>query len=111
MRETVVVNALAIRDTSAHVSDPENYAKENQSKGLVIIENGLNQTVAVTLQGKANNGTIWQTVATAVDVTTGAAGHVAVPIEEPWPLLRVSMTCAVQPASGTVSVYLSRVSN
>lgn len=96
-------NAEAIRDTNAH-----NSASVSDlgviGAGLCAIENGLNQTVEVQFQGSFDD-TAWHNIGSPVSVATTAKA--AETFSDPWPYFRAVATCAVAPASGTLTVWYS----
>jgi len=105
--EQRIVNALEIRDTDAHNGDPFDFAFDGATGGLVIVENGLDQTVSCLVQGRPSGGALWQTAETSADAT--ASGGQNIDISESWPLIRLVLTCGGLPTSGSVSAWLCRV--
>lgn len=93
-------NALAIRDTAAHDSSSIDNALSGNV--LVLIENGLDQTVVVKLQGSFNDST-WTDLPGSESVATTAKA--AITLSDPWPKVRAVATCAVQPTTGTLTAW------
>jgi len=100
------ISALAIRDTSAHPSEVV-FNGDFIIKTLVV-ENSLNQTVSFQCQGSANSdfsnafniGSSWDVVASTNTYMT---------CETYIPYWRITATCSVAPASGTLSVIVFEV--
>lgn len=104
------VDSLAITDKTAHDSRVIAFGSEGYTNGLVAIDNGLDQTVVVTVYGRHERGgansCAWQSVDSA-SVASGAADSIA--ITAPWGLIKVRAQCGSTPSSGTVVISLSRV--
>jgi hypothetical protein len=100
------IDVLAIRDTSPHTSETV-FNGEFIIKTLVV-ENSLNQAVAFQCQGSANSdfsnpfniGGSWEIAATTNAYMT---------CETYIPYWRITATCSVAPASGTLSVIVFEV--
>jgi hypothetical protein len=105
--ETRLVNALAIRDTVAVNSGAAPFGIHGFSSGLVVVENGLDQNVTVQVQGKPDGGATWQNEGSSVVANATDVNKVAT--TTPWSELRVQLTAAGIPTSGTVSAWLTRV--
>ena len=102
----VAISALAIRDTDAHTSEVV-FNGDFIIKTLVV-ENGLNQTCTFQCQGSAhsdfsnsfNIGSTWD---------VAASTNLYVTSETYIPYWRITATCSVAPASGTVTVIIFEV--
>jgi hypothetical protein len=99
--EAQVLNALAIRDTNPHTSSTGN------SRGFmvktVIVNNGLNQDVAIQLQG-SRDSTNWFNVGNPA--TTTATTLTYQTADDYFPYVRAVATCAVAPASGNLDLWV-----
>lgn len=105
--EIRLVNSLAIRDTDAANSGAAPFGMQGFSSGLVVVENGLDQNVTVQVQGKPDGGSTWQNEGASVVANASNVNKVAT--TTPWSELRVQLTAAGVPTSGTVSAWLTRV--
>lgn len=105
-----LIDALAIRDTTAHNSDPVNDIGVLGS-GLCAAENGLNQDVSVQYQGSFDQ-TTWHNIGSASTVIAKSGsvlGVAADTFSDPWPYFRAVATCSVAPASGSLTIWYSWV--
>lgn len=104
MAESVVFNALAIRDTSAHNgTTSQNFGYRVKT---IIVNNGLDQTVTLQCQG-SRDGTNWINIGTTWDVV--ANSQIYQTCETYFPYLRAIATCSVSPTTGTLSLWLEKV--
>jgi hypothetical protein len=102
------IDALAIRDTVAHNSSVV-FNGDFIIKTLVV-ENGLNQTVTFQCQGSANSDfsnpfNIGSTFDVAATTNTYMTCETYIPY---W---RITATCSVAPASGTLNVIIFEVNH
>jgi len=100
-------SGLAVRAATAQVSDAFELAADGYATAIISIENGLDQNVTATIQGKNDGDDSWQTVDTQA-VATGAAGYYLV--TTPWGLIRLSTLPAGIPTTGTLQARATRVS-
>lgn len=98
--EGKLFDALAIRDTEDHESDAITVGRIGDL--LFAAENGLNQTVSIQYQGSFDNEA-WHDLQAAVSVTT--TEKAADTLGARWPYVRAVATCAVAPASGTLTLH------
>ena len=103
----IPTNDLEITDTDAHVSEALAFGATGFSNGLFVVENDLDQTAPVIIQGRHPDTADWQTVVGATSV--GAGLNSVIPVTAPWGELRVSITCALAPTTGSVKVVFVRV--
>ena len=104
--EDTVINALAVRDTSDHLSTVSD--NRGAIPKTIVVYNSLNQNVLVQLQGDRDSGfDVAMPVGSEFTVTTGT--HDYATISDYLPYLRVRVKCSVSPSSGTVSVFILRV--
>jgi len=105
--QSQLIIGLEHRTAAVFVSGPIKFSYAGSILGLVIIENGLDQTVSVQLQGRAHGGQTWQNVESAASVTAGSAGNIEIAV--PWPELRISCTPGGAPSSGEFNAWFSGV--
>ena len=98
--ELVVFDAEAIRDTATHNS--VNSTNSNFHLKTIVVSNGLNQTVTLQLQG-SRNGSSWINIGSTFDQAAGTDGYQT--SEVFFPYMRITATCSVAPASGTLSAW------
>jgi hypothetical protein len=104
MTESAVFSALAIRDTSPHNgSSTQNFGYRVKT---IIVDNSLNQAVTFQCQG-SRDGTSWINIGATWDVAASTVIYQT--CETYFPYMRAIATCAVAPASGTVSLWLEKV--
>jgi len=101
--ESVMFDALEIRDTSAHYTAGIP-AQELPVKTL-IINNGLDQTVNLQMQASRDN-TNWFNVGSAFDAASGWSYQTC---ETFFPYGRLIATCAVAPTTGSLSAWCEKV--
>jgi type 1 fimbria pilin len=94
-----VFTALQIRNTSVQTSSVS-ASGEFMAKTLVI-DNGLNQTVTLQLQGSDDN-TLWLNVGATFDVTATTADYQTV--ADFFPYYRLTAVCSVAPTTGDLDV-------
>ena len=104
--EDKVIDALAIRDTSAHNSTAD------ESKGYIpktmIIINHLDESVSCQLQGSVDDTfTDPLTVGDAFVVPASTDDYETLTDYMPW--LRIVATCSTAPTTGTLSAYIAKV--
>jgi len=97
------IDALAIRDTSAHNGDVV-FNGDFVIKTL-IIENSLNQTVTLQCQGSAN-GDFSNSFNVGSSFDVAASTNTYMTCDTYLPYWRMVATCSVAPASGTLSVII-----
>ena len=96
-------NAEAIRDTSGHNSIIS-FAGEFKPK-TIIIENSLNQTVALQCQGSAHSDfSNAFNVGASVDVTATTDTYQT--CDNFFPYFRMTATCSSSPTTGSLTVHL-----
>jgi hypothetical protein len=115
--QTTIINALAIRDTSAHDATTDsgstfllNLLAQPGSR-ILSVTNTLNQAVSITLEYSLD-GVHVTTVGNAISVA--ASGTAPVPIDPTqistlayaYPYLSVQAQCSVAPTSGTLTVSI-----
>jgi len=101
MDEDKIFDALAIRDTSNHDSEKSN-SGEFTAK-VIIIENGLNQTVTFQLQG-SRDGTVWLDIGATFDVAASTNQYETVGTY--FPGYRLQAICVTAPTTGTLDTYI-----
>ena len=109
MRNTIELygdDGLAVRVTAAQVSDLFDLATDLKSAAMVTVANGLDQNVTVTVQGRNEGDTTWQTAGTVV-VATGASGYYLV--DTPWGQVRLSSVAAGIPTTGVLQARVAPV--
>lgn len=102
-----VINALAIRDTSAKTSD----VVENGDIFIktIIVENTLNQAVTFQCQGSSTaDFANYFLIGSTWDVS--ASTNIFATCDSYIPFWRIIATCSVAPASGTLTVIIYGVS-
>ena len=104
--ELVLFDEESIRDTEKLTSLAQTLGADGLHLGVIIIENSLDQSIAVQMQARARDGSVWCTVTDELTVTASVAG--AITITFPWQLVRILVTAGVVPSSGSVSSWLSR---
>lgn len=98
--EDKAFNALAIRSTAVQNS-AESMAGEFEAK-TIIIENGLNQSVTIQLQGSRN--AVWYNIGSTFDVA--AATNQYQTLSDYFPKYRLQATCSVAPTTGTLNAWI-----
>lgn len=98
--EDKVFDALAIRNTTTQDSSSSMSGEFNAK--TIIVENGLNQEVSIQLQG-SRNGT-WFSIGSPFAVS--ASTNLYQTVSDYFPKYRLQATCAVAPASGTLTAYI-----
>lgn len=117
MRATIpelIVDALAIRDTTAHTpaTDPTKvfFADVHEWQGWVIkVTNGLDQEVVLTLFGNfAASTTESDSYSATLTVAAGATGYITYhcPPNAWTPWIYPSLQCSVAPTSGSLTVQI-----
>lgn len=102
------ISALAIRDTSSHMSDVV-FNGDFIIKTLVI-ENGLNQAVTFQCQGSANSDFSNPfNIGSSFDIV--ASTNFYATCETYIPYWRIIATCFVAPSSGTLNVIIFEVNH
>ena len=101
MDEDKIFDALAIRDTSNHDSEKSN-SGEFTAK-VIIIENGLNQTVTFQLQG-SRDCTVWLDIGATFDVAASTNQYETVGTY--FPCYRLQAICVTAPTTGTLDTYI-----
>jgi hypothetical protein len=98
--EDKVFDALAIRSTAVQTSG-ESKSGEFSAK-TIFIENGLNQSASLQLQG-ARDG-VWLSIGAAFAVA--ATTNTYQTISDYFPKYRLQATCSIAPASGVLDTWL-----
>lgn len=104
--ETQIIDALAIRDTAAHLSTPQDASRFKY--GTIFITNGLNVNISVqVLAGRDSGITHLLDVGDPVTVNAGLDGGVATTAENSgfFPYITIEITAASTPTSGTVDAW------
>ena len=97
------IDALAIRDTSAHDGDTV-YNGDFQVK-TIIVENSLNQQVSLQCQASANEDfSNYFNVGSAFDVTATTNSYQT--CDSYFPYWRGVATCASAPTTGALTVFI-----
>jgi len=104
--EGIPTNDKAIADTETHYGREIAFGIAGWASGLLTIENGLDQTVTITVYGRNHAEDTWQAIETGTAVTASSTG--VIDILNPWAQIRVGAVCGVAPSSGSVSCYLVR---
>jgi hypothetical protein len=104
--EDCVIDALAIRDTSAHSS----LVSDNRGAipKTIVIYNNTNQSVSVQLQGDRDEE-FDGPMNMGSPFTIASSTHDYATISDYLPYLRVMVTATSSPSSGTLSAYILRV--
>lgn len=101
--EDKIFDALAITDTSNHdssISDNRFFIPRT-----ILIENTLNQSVTITVQGsRYADFTRFVTVGNGFVVPSGGDAYAT--IADYLPFLRLRANCIVAPASGSLTAYV-----
>ncbi len=100
MDEDQVFAALAIRDTSNHDSS-ESMSGEFLAK-TIFVENGLNQTVTLQLQGARNS--VWINIGSSFDATSTT--NVYQTVDTYFPKYRLRAICGTAPTTGDLDVWI-----
>ncbi len=95
-----VIDALAITDQAAHVSDILHSTHQVSYTFLAV--NGLNQTVGLVYAGSLD-GVVYHNLASSISVT--AAADDVETLTDDWRYIKVTATCAVAPASGSLTIF------
>jgi hypothetical protein len=100
-------DAEAIRDTSVHTSP----ITENVGFALktLIIENDLNQVVTFTCEGSARSDFSKYFVIASWEHAANTTSYAT--CESYIPYWRIKAQCSVAPTSGTLTVFLEKVSD
>ena len=106
MRPKVMINQAVLSDDVIE-SGGCGMGKEKIDRGVVIINNGLDQNVNVDVEGRGYWATNWQdTDAAPTTVAAGADGFIVV--DSPWYEVRVEVTPAGIPTTGTLIIELCK---
>lgn len=104
--EDKVFDDEAIRDTNVHnssISDNRGFIPKT-----IIIENGLDQDVSITVCGsRYSDFTVELQAGSAIDVTTDTEDYAT--LSDYFPYMRVKAQCSTAPTSGNLNVWLERV--
>lgn len=99
------IYSSAITDTDAKTTETAEIS--GYSKKSLVVKNGLNQNAAIQIQGSADNITFIN-VGTAVTVNTTVNALIGekevAELVNYFPFIRATITAAVIPASGTITV-------
>lgn len=101
MDEDKVFDALAIRDTSNHDSGKSD-SGEFTAK-VILIENGLNQTVTFQLQG-SRDASVWLDIGATFNVAASTNQYETVSTY--FPCYRLQAICSTAPTTGTLDAYI-----
>jgi len=104
VKEDRVFDALEIRDISAHTS--EIIENIGFSIKTLIIENGLGKTVTFTCEGSARSDFSQAFTIATFDMP---AGNNYATCESYIPYWRLKAQCAEAPSSGSLTVFLEKV--
>ena len=105
LHEVNAIDALAVRDTVVHSSAPIN-SSDYISKTL-IIHNGLNQEITVSLYGSRDED-ISRKLLVGSAVVVAATTDDYQTLTDYFPHMSVDAQCSVAPTTGDVTVYIER---
>ena len=94
-----VFTALQIRNTSVQTS-VVSVSGEFLAK-TIIVDNGLNQTVTLQLQG-SDDQTLWLNIGATFDVTATSSDYQTV--SDFFPYYRITAVCSTAPTTGDLDV-------
>lgn len=104
VQETEIFAALAIRDTSEHISSvSENIGYRVKT---IIIKNELNQTVTLQCQGSRDSSD-WFNITDSFNVSSATTIHQS--CETYFPYLRALATCPTAPTTGGLSMWIEKM--
>lgn len=95
---------LQPRSTSIAYSGIFNAWRSNTQRVNFIIENNLDQSISVQIQGQARFGKIWFNLGDPFTITAGQGDFME--IDQNWGQFRAAITPAVSPTSGDVGVFV-----
>jgi hypothetical protein len=101
-----LLDEVALRTTDATASEVAKFGNIGKKSCIVTVENDLDQTCGIILQGKARGATDWHTASANQNIVAGANGSWAL-VNAPWGELRLQVTAAVLPATGTISAWIN----
>ena len=101
MDQDKVFVAEAIRDTSNHTSAASHTGEFTAE--TILVENGLNQTVTLQLQG-CIPGESWFNVGSTFQVTATTDDYETV--TDYFPCYQIIASCASSPTTGTLDVWV-----
>jgi hypothetical protein len=102
----MLLDELALRTVVATASEVAKFGNIGKKSCIVTVENDLDQQVGIIVQGKAKGATDWHTAGANQNIAAGANGNWSI-INAPWGEIRLQVTAAVLPATGTISAWIN----
>ena len=115
LQNVAIIDSLQIRDTSDHYSPWEERGvgvvaalREIIIAAAISLDQAAGITVQVSRDAAGTN--VWDVGTSNPDISLAASDGAAFltgyqTLSEPWPFLRVKITCSVAPAAGQISIY------
>jgi len=102
----VPTESVTLRDANLQTGSVIPLGAEDFSSALISIDNDLDQSVDVIVQGSNANEGSWHTVITATTVVAGGNDHVN--LGETWNSIRITYQAAGIPTTGTLRCGVQR---